>query len=154
MDIARASGGRTVVRPMFRGRPDLNSTITDVEPAAGLRAASSLQHATHRLTLEYVRHAREAGHCWAEIGVALGYERSSESGLSVADAAYDYASSRTDPWSRSFAWTCPACQATIIDRGPEAGHPEDSEQGHAGDCPRLAAAVAAWNASRDAEGLQ
>jgi hypothetical protein len=149
--MAEASGGTTVTRPMFRGRPDLDSTVTDVEPIAGLQAATSLKHAARRLALEYVRQAREAGNFWHDIGIALGLGHLAESDRSVAGAAYDYAAGGPDAWSRSFPWVCPACQATVIDFGPEAGNPEDQEQGHAADCPRLAAAVSAWNASRDTE---
>lgn len=147
--MVQASGGRAVTRPMFRGRPDLDSTVTDVEPLAGLQAAASLKHAARRLALEYVRQAREVNDSWHDIGIALGLGRLTESGLSLAGAAYEYASAGPNAWSRSFLWACPACQGTIIDFGPEAGNPEDQEQGHAPDCPRLAAAVTAWNASWD-----
>lgn len=150
-NMAEASGGKTVTRPMFRGRPDLNSTVTDVEPLACLRAATGLKHAARRLAVEYVRQAREANDSWHDIGVALGFGHLAESGSSVAGAAYDYASAGPDPWSCSFLWACPACQGTVIDFGPEAGNPEDQEQGHAADCPRLAAAVTAWDASWNTE---
>jgi hypothetical protein len=83
--------------------------------------------------------------------MALGFGRIAESGSSVAGAAYDYAAGGSDVWSRWLSWVCPACQATVIDHGPEAGNPEDQEQGHATDCPRLAGAVTAWNASWGAE---
>jgi hypothetical protein len=149
--VAEASGGTTVTRPMFCGRPDLGSTVTDVEPLAGLQAAASLKHAARRLAFEYVRQAREADDSWHEIGVALGLEHLAECGLSVAGAAYDYAAGGPDARSRSFPWVCPACQATVIDFGPEAGNPEDQEHGHATDCPRLAAALTAWNAFWDTE---
>jgi hypothetical protein len=152
--MAEASGGKTVTRPMFRGRPDLDSTVTDVEPLAGLQAATSLKHAARRLALECVRQAREAGHSWHAIGVALGFGHLAEADMSIAGAAYDYAAGGPDVWSRSFPWVCPVCQATVIDHGPEAGNPEDQEQGHAADCPRLAAAVTAWNASWDVEDRQ
>ena len=149
--IVQAAGGRTVTLPMFRDRPDLGSTVTDIEPMAGLQAAASLKHAARRLALEYVRQAREANDSWHDIGVALGFGHLAESGMSVAGAAYDYAAGGPDAWSRSFPWVCPACQATVIDHGPEAGNPEDQEHGHAAGCPRLAAALTAWNASRDTE---
>jgi len=147
IDMVQASGGQTVARPVFGGQLDLGGTVTDVEPLAGLQAATSLTHAARQLAIEYVRQAREANHSWHDIGVALGFERSSESALSVAGAAYDYASAGPNSWQRSFLWGCPACQGTVIDFGPEAGNPEDQEHGHATDCPRQAAAVTAWNAS-------
>jgi hypothetical protein len=51
----------------------------------------------------------------------------------------------------SFPWDCPACGTTVSDRGPYDSHPADSEPGHAEDCTRLAAATAAYEASRDDE---
>src|ERR1017187_2258210 len=112
--MAEASGGKTVTGPVFRGRPDLDSTVTDVEPLAGLRAATSLKHAVRRLAVEYVRQAREADDSWHDIGVALGFGRLAESDMSVAGAAYDYAAGGPETWSRSFLWVCPACQGTVI----------------------------------------
>lgn len=152
--MIEASGGKTVTRPMFRGRLDLDSTVADVEPLAGLQAATGLKHAARRLALEYVRQAREANDSWQDIGVALGFGRSAESDFSVAGAAYDYAAGGPDAWSRSFPRVCPACQGTVVDYGPEAGSPEDQELGHAADCPRLAAALTTWNASWDTENGQ
>jgi hypothetical protein len=38
----------------------------------------------------------------------------------------------------------------ITDRGPFESHPEDCESGHAEDCSRFAAELAAWQAERDA----
>src|ERR1017187_9272683 len=102
--MAEASGGKMVTRPMFRGRPGLDSTVTDVEPLAGLRAATSLKHAARRLAVEYVRQAREADDSWHDIGVALGFGRLAESDMSVAGAAYDYAAGGPETWSRSFLW--------------------------------------------------
>ena len=151
MDMVQPSGARMVTRPMFRGRPDLDSTVTDIEPIAGLQAATSLKHAARRLAHEYVRQAREAGNSWHDIGVALGFGRLTEPDLSTAGAEYEYASAGPNAWSRSFLWACPACQGTVIVFGPEAGNPEDQEQGHAADCPHLAAAVTAWNASWETE---
>ena len=145
--IVQASGGQTVVRPMFRGRPDLDSTVTDVEPLAGLQAATSLKHAARRLALEYVRQAREANDSWHEVGAALGFGQLAESGSSVAGAAYDYASAGPDAWSRSFLWACPACQERSSISGRRLGTRKTRSTGTPADCPRLAAAVTAWNAS-------
>jgi hypothetical protein len=107
-----------------------------------------------RLILDYVRQAREDGHPWQEIGMALGFRAGIDSAVSVADAAYDYAADTAGFGRVSFAWVCSACRSTIIDRGPQAGHPADIEEGHADDCRRLAAEIAAWNASWAAEDVQ
>ena len=53
-------------------------------------------------------------------------------------------------YGRSFIWRCRSCDQAISDRGLIAG-PADDEMGHTEDCPRLAAAVAEWDASWEAE---
>jgi len=148
LGIAGESGGQVVHRPVFRDRPDLNLKLTTAEPMAGLRAAAGLKQATRQLLLDYVRYAREDSHPWRDIGLGLGYSDDPDSGISAADAAYDFAAGTMSAW-RSFAWTCQHCRATIIDRGPEAGHPADCEEGHTDDCARLAAEVTAWTAIWD-----
>ena len=78
-----------------------------------------------------------------------------QAGLTVAEAAYTYAagSPHTDTairYGRSFPWRCRSCEQVISDRGQVAG-PADDEAGHGEQCPRLAAAVTAWNAEWDAD---
>ena len=105
-----------------------------------------------RAARDYIRQAREAGHDWDKIGHTLrlspGRDADQE-GASPADAAYTYAAGRPDteaPWRpRSFAWTCRSCDQHISDHGL-IQHPADDEIGHAQDCPRLTAAIAAWDA--------
>jgi hypothetical protein len=138
---------------VFPDRPDLNLKITGTNAMAGVQAAVALKHAARKLSLDYVRHAREDGHSWQDIGVALGFSEDPEAGISAAEAAYTYAAGTTPAW-HSFVWVCPQCRATIIDRGPEAGHPVDCEEGHADGCSRLAAAVTVWTASWDHEADQ
>ena len=150
LGIVRESGGQIVDRPVFPDRPDLLLKITGTNAMAGLQATVALKHAARKLSLDYVRYAREDGHSWQDIGIALGVSADPEAGISAAEAAYEYAAGTTPAW-RSFAWVCLQCRATIIDRGPDVGHPADCEEGHADDCTRLAAAVAAWTASRDDE---
>jgi hypothetical protein len=148
-EVVRATGGRTTARQVFRDRPDLDMTVTEVEPLAGLRAATQLKHAAHRLTLDYARQAREDGRSWHEIGTGLGLGGPEPYCTSPAAAAYDYATRTGPPGRPIFAWVCPACRASVRDRGPEAGHPADCEEGHADGCPRLVAAAAQWTASWD-----
>lgn len=152
LEIIRATSGQMTTRPMFGNRPELDLTITDADPMVALRAATAFKFATRRLTMDYARQGRENGHDWQEIGTALGFDRLAESGISVADAAYDYATGNTALSGRSFAWVCPECRGTVIDRGPEAGSPADCEEGHASGCRRLATAIAAWDASWEADG--
>ena len=126
-------------------------------PLAGARSARDIELGSRHAAREYIRAAREAGHGWDEIGQALGLAPGGDAdqeGLTVAEAAYTYAAGRPDteaPWRpRSFTWRCRSCEQAISDRGLIAG-PADDELGHAEDCPRLAAAVADWDASWEAE---
>ena len=154
LDIVRQSGGRVVTRPMFRDRPDLHMTTTDVEPIAGIRAVRQIEQAARALTREYARQAREDGHAWGEIGAALDLSASADHrGVPLADAAYDEVAGDPDGeyarrYGRSFTWTCPACRAVVREKCPCDG-PADDEQGHANGCPRLSAAIAAWEAQWD-----
>ena len=156
LDMVRKSGGHTVTRPMFRDRPSLHMTTTDVEPMAGIRAVRQIEYSTRGLTREYARQAREDGHTWHEIGAALGLSASADHrGVPLADAAYDEVADDPDGeygrrYKRTFAWTCPACRAVVSDQGP-CGGPAEDEQGHADRCPRLVATMAAWEAEWDEE---
>ena len=154
LGIVLESGGRIAARPIFRDKPDLDLTVADADSMSGLEAATKLASAVRRLILDYARQAREDGHSWQEVGVALGIKPVDDSGVSVADAAYDYAAGTPGFGRASFAWVCSVCRGTVIDRGPQAGHPADTEEGHADDCRRLAAGIAAWNASWEAEDEQ
>ena len=151
--LARDSGSQIITRRMFSDRPE--PTVRDVEPLAGAQAARDLEHASRRTARDYVRQARETGHEWDQIGDALGLQAgrdADQQGASPADAAYTYAAGRPDteaPWrARSFAWKCRSCDELILDHGPIQG-PADDELGHADDCPRHAAAIAAWNAEAE-----
>ncbi|MGH4017930.1 MAG: hypothetical protein ACRDT0_01525 [Pseudonocardiaceae bacterium] len=75
----------------------LSSTVRDVDPVAGVRAAVFTRHHAARLAREYAGWARGAG-----------------------------------------------CRQRITDYGPF-GHPDDNEAGHAPDCARHHAEVAAWH---------
>jgi hypothetical protein len=146
--LALDAGAQTLSRPMFRGEKE--PTVRDVEPLAGARSARDLESAARGTAREYIRQAREAGHSWDQIGEALGLiPGADQDGATPADAAYTYAAGRSDteaPWlPRSFGWTCRSCDQPIADRGLIQG-PADDEPGHARDCPRHAAAIAAWNA--------
>lgn len=150
IDLARDTGATIVSRPAFRGA---QSTVQDIEPLAGLRAARDLELGARYNTRNYVRDAREAGHTWQEIGEAMEVTPNGEAELAgdtIAEAAYSYAAGRPDSdaawrYGRSFTWRCASCDGVISDKGPFDG-PVDSEPGHADDCTRRAAAIAAWDA--------
>jgi len=153
--LARCRCARFITRETDRGS---GMTVRDLEPLTGARAARDIELGARHASRDYIRQAREAGHSWDQIGQALGMAPNADAdqaGLSVAEAAYTYAAGNphTDTairYGRSFAWRCPSCDQAISDRGPIAG-PADDEPGHTGDCPRLAAAVAEWDAGWEAE---
>ena len=92
LEMVRDSGGALVTRPVIRSQPDLDMTVRDAEPVAGLRAARSLQLAAEGLAHGYIRQAREDGHAWHEIGAALGLAKSAtDQETSLSQAAYDHA---------------------------------------------------------------
>jgi hypothetical protein len=150
--LARDAGAHAVNRPVFRGKTE--PTVRDVEPLGGARAARDLELAARGLVRDYIRQAREAGHGWELIGRALGFGTPDpdRGEATPAEAAYTYAAGRREsepPWQpRSFGWTCWSCDRSITDRGLIQG-PADDEAGHADDCPRLAAAVAEWDAETE-----
>ena len=153
--LARCRGAELTTRPML---PDSGLTVRDLEPLDGARAARDIELGARHAARNYIRQAREAGHGWDQIGQALGVAPGADAdqtGLTVAEAAYTYAAGNpcTDTavrYGRSFTWTCRSCDQAISDRGQVAG-PADDEQGHAGECSRLAAAAAEWNAGLDAD---
>jgi hypothetical protein len=155
VDLARERGAEFVTRPMF---PDSDATVRTLEPLTGARAARDIELGARHTARSYIRQAREDGHSWDQIGQALGLTPGADAdqaGLTVAEAAYTYAagSPHTDTairYGRSFPWRCQSCEQVISDRGLIAG-PADDEQGHGEQCPRLADAVAAWNADWDAD---
>ena len=153
--LARCRGAGFTTREADRGS---GMTARDLEPLDGARAARDIELGARHAARDYIRQAREAGHGWDQIGHALGVAPNADAdqgGLSVAEAGYSYAAGSpcTDTavrYGRSFAWRCRSCDQAISDRGLIAG-PADDEPGHTGDCPRLAAAIAEWNAGWEAE---
>jgi hypothetical protein len=154
IDLARDRGAEFTTRPAR----DSGLTVPDLEPLTGARAARDVELGARHAARGYIRQAREAEHGWDQIGQALGVAPNADAdqtGLTDAEAAYTYAagSPYTDTavrYGRSFVWRCRSCDQAISDRGPIAG-PADDELGHTGDCPRLASAVAEWDAGWEAE---
>lgn len=149
LNLALASGARVGERKHLG-----NTCATDVtlnaepEPLAGLTAVRDLTTQLARLEQDYAQWAREDGRSWDEIGRALGYEDVPDWGvLRSAQAFARLARTASSGASRVLAWRCPQCRGAVTDYGPEAGHPADAEHGHAEDCARLAAAVAAYEAA-------
>jgi hypothetical protein len=153
--LARDRGAEFITREAYHGA---DMTIRDLEPLDGARAARDVELGARHAARDYIRQAREAGDGWDQIGHALGVAPNADAdqaGLTVAEAAYNYAagspySDTAMRYGRSFLWRCRSCDQAISDRGLIAG-PADDELGHTENCPRLAAAVAEWNAGWEAE---
>jgi hypothetical protein len=145
-------GAGVARRPVIHGDPN-SGTIAEPEPLAGIRAATALRYAAGRAIADCARYAREDGKTWTEIGEAMGYKPNLDTPdpldccgtrSSVGESAFRAVASDLGR-GPSFAWTCPVCSQTVIDKGP-GDHPEDAETGHGDGCKRLAATVQAWNA--------
>jgi len=150
----RDAGAPVITRPLYHGA---DTTVQDIEPLAGMRAAREIELGARHTARGYIRTARETGHDWHDIGAALGLTPDADAdqaGQTVGEAAYTYAAGRPDTetatrYGRSFAWTCPSCDRVISDHGLYNGPAED-ERGHTDRCLRLAATVARSEAEWEA----
>src|SRR5262249_2698166 len=148
--LARCRGAELTTRPML---PDSGLTVRDLEPLDGARAARDIELGARHAARNYIRQAREAGHGWDQNGPGLGVAPNpapTQTGRPAPNAPSPTpaGSPPPDPAARyggSFPGPCRSCDQAISDRGQVAG-PADDEQGHAGECSRLAAAAAEWNA--------
>ena len=92
--------------------PGAFSTTRYAEPLAGIRAAQTVQRTAGRVADDYVRHAREEGIGWREIGEALGLaEDGKRTGYALAVAAYEQVTGEPDVL-RDPASTTPARRAS------------------------------------------
>ena len=149
--IAAAAGARTVHDPAW---PATSLTLPRPDTRTGLRAAHRLQQAAGLQLRDYIRHAREDGIGWHELGalLELGADAASR-GQTVAAAAFSYAAPPAEPGETpTFTWRCPACQQHIDDHGADCDHPADKEPGHTPGCPRLAAVLPRHDATQVQDG--
>jgi hypothetical protein len=145
--LVRESGGQITQRPVVTGEPGW--TANEAEPLAGITAAKHLEWGAAKAIRDHARRAREDGLTWARIGEAMGFAGDPQPGMtSVAEHAFQRLASARGR-SSSFGFTCGTCLKTVIDYGPECGHPEDCERGHAEGCTRMAEAVRAYRAQWD-----
>ena len=145
-------GGRVVEKPI----PGF-TVITDIgldDPLAGVRAALLLRGVAAGQLNEHARDARAAGRSWDEIGAALDlpdYEFDSRAEVAfvwLVEGREPEPETGAIPASRtpSSWWRCGSCAQQVTDHGPFESHPDDNEIGHAPDCARHLADVAAWRA--------
>lgn len=140
---ARASGAQIRERPAW---PGSSISIRYAEPLAGIGAAVAMQNAAVRVAADYVKHAREDGTGWLDIGKALGLDDGDRAPYEIAAAAFEWQAGDYDLRQPAVYWKCRACGQGITDRGPYDANPADCEEGHAEGCTRLAAEVEAYDA--------
>ena len=148
--LTQARGKGAMKRRPIRPGSDITATVP-ADPLEGLRAAIGLYREVRGRIRDYARYAREDGCSWEEIGRAMDRAPDPDAGVTVGVAAFEFVASDLGR-GLSFGWTCPACLGLVIDYGPEAGHPEDRERGHAEGCTRLAETIAAWHQEDDNDG--
>lgn len=122
--------------------------LTGAHPLPCIAASRLLENIAARFTHDYVRLARRDGASWDEIGLVLGFKADEDTGRTVAEQGFEESAAHTGYSRQSFVYTCGSCGEHVTDGGPYNAHPLDNESGHAGDCARIAAAVAAYQAER------
>jgi len=148
-----AGGHQFIARPAYRGGP----MVTDLVPLSGADVSRQIELAAREHARDYIRYARETGHTWHQIGTALRLVPDSDArqaGDTAAEAAFTYAAGHPGTeharrYGRSVAWHCGSCDRAISDHGLRNG-PAADERGHAGNCTRLAATIAAWDTEWEA----
>lgn len=142
---ATATGHELHDRPAW---PGALTTYQYADPATGIRAATIARNSADRVRDDYVRQARQDGITWQAIGQALDLDQGDnpKAGYELAAAAFETVTGEPDIFRQpTLGWRCPSCTKTVTDHGPYEGHPSDNERGHADDCQRLAADIAAHN---------
>jgi hypothetical protein len=132
-------------------------TRTRLDPAlAGLRAAAAIRAAAYAQIYEHAMNARGDGATWAQIGRALGIDGEEWEGQDPAETIYRYLvwdeplPDVSPSWGRregKARWTCRSCGQRVSDDGPWEANPENIESGHAEDCERHRAEIAAVRAA-------
>lgn len=111
----------------------------------GINAALEVEHHARGLVIEYAQKARGEGASWHALAPALGIEIDPEYDDSAEQAFKTIAHAPSQPFDRVWtSWTCTSCDQRITDYGPYNGHPTDDENGHADDCRRHRAEIAAY----------
>lgn len=114
----------------------------------GVDAALRVGRVAEAIAREYALKARGQGTSWREIATALGITVETASDPSMAAFRW-VAPEPSQPFDRIITWwECTSCGSRISDSGSH-GHPDDEEEGHASDCVRHNAAMAAWEEERD-----
>jgi hypothetical protein len=144
--VRAAHGDQAVTRKPTS--PTWKSThVQPVDYRHGIEAARLAAAFARREMLRFAAKARGEGTPWSGLAQPLGLStepdwrgRPAEQAAFELVAGYDERSYATP----SVGWDCVSCGAWVTDRGPYNGCPADDETGHAGDCRRHRAEIAAW----------
>jgi hypothetical protein len=111
---------------------------------AALPAARLLSALTESTARDLAAKARGAGATWDQVAHAARFV--GDEYRSAAEAAYGWAADKAEqPWRPDTAsWRCGTCTKRVVDHGPYDPHPADAEHGHAADCARHLAGIAAY----------
>ncbi|MGH3976850.1 MAG: hypothetical protein ACRDS9_26560 [Pseudonocardiaceae bacterium] len=151
---AREGFGAAMVE---RAIPGLSLTDRDVEPIAGVRAAVLARDVAVGRLRYYAERARAGGGSWDDVAEACGLSRDDAGRWSRAELAYLHLIEdrplrpEEEPrWRQPTAgWRCDCCGRQVMDRGPFEAAPYNNETGHAPDCARHTAEIAAYRADPD-----
>lgn len=118
----------------------------------GMLTALQTARVAEGIARDWARDARGNGSSWLDIANALGRMLPTlDEGEDPAIEAFLWVaprpSMRFDPVTTS--WRCESCGQRVTDNGPYNSHPEDVETGHADDCARHRAEIAAWKRRND-----
>jgi hypothetical protein len=142
-----------VTEPIYVGA---ESTVLRPQPLQGIRAARLAKAMAVKQIREHAKRARSQGVHWGQIAAVLvepsPYDEDNpwKSALDDMDRAFkevaDFINSRD--YEPSFSWKCAMCGQLVTERIPSDG---DIETGHADNCARAAAELAARAANAQDE---
>ena len=144
-ELRKKHGDDAITQRLTPGMTLTTSAPADYVAAIGI--AQQVARVAQSLAYDYAKKARGEGKPWDALAEPLGLSTDpDEYGNSAAEAAFELVAPK--PSMRfdlvTVHWTCASCGQSITDKGPYNGHPDDDETGHADDCARHLAEVAAW----------
>lgn len=146
---SEAFGGKIVRRPIA-GLTFSAESLDD--PLTGVRAALLARDVAVAELRRFAEAACAAGRSWDDVAEALGIEASDDRATQAYLLIVERRPLPEDELPRSghlaAHWRCESCGQRVRDSGPSGSHPDDAENGHAANCTRRAAALAAFHRRR------
>lgn len=135
-DIDHSTVRSLVIRAVRSATSGGANGYTEPEPLEGFQAAMLVRKQAEEQVHRYAKALRGQGRTWAEIADLMELRFSDD--YHRPERAYELVRGENDFDARVY-WRCTGplgCDAYITDHGPYDGHPADTEDGHAVDCPR------------------